>query len=312
MDDQGHRPRLVAADLRRFIITARAKDGAPLLASEHPFAAVGGIEFAEAMSGNGMCSAVATNIAQFPRSRMKRRNVECVIDAPSTPGRPTATLVNYFFDLFAGGNLCRRCSRHNIAFGGVLSQAAAPAGLHPCSSVATRSPSDASGALRAPARDPLPREPQDQAVQPLRDRALPDFAQYRPDARPAFILPARGGIKFVVPLRQDSSPCRATRGKSCQRAPDPSSGPSALLRMRGMARRKRNLIVRDPKIARAPLGAPHALKQRSGSASKECAQSSEAVAHAICDGFRQRAPLCPRGRIELHLRSRQPAPGRDS
>jgi hypothetical protein len=44
-----------------------------LLASQHPFAAIGGIEFAEELHDNA-----TMNIAQFPRSRMKCRNVEAV------------------------------------------------------------------------------------------------------------------------------------------------------------------------------------------------------------------------------------------
>ena len=67
-----------------------------LLASQHPFAAIGGIEFAEELH-----DAAIMNIAQFPRSRMKCRNVECVLDDASQVGPPDGEAVHYFFNPFA-------------------------------------------------------------------------------------------------------------------------------------------------------------------------------------------------------------------
>src|SRR5262249_48195748 len=49
-----------------FVDYGAGKGRALLLASQHPFAAVGGIEFAEELHDNA-----TMNIAQFPRSRMK-------------------------------------------------------------------------------------------------------------------------------------------------------------------------------------------------------------------------------------------------
>ncbi|MGH6736879.1 MAG: hypothetical protein ACRECX_12520 [Methyloceanibacter sp.] len=67
-----------------------------LLASEHPFAAVGGIEFAEELHDNA-----AMNIAQYPRSRMRCRNVECVLEDASQVGPPDGEAVHYFFNPFS-------------------------------------------------------------------------------------------------------------------------------------------------------------------------------------------------------------------
>ena len=41
------------------------------------------------------------NIAQFPRSRMKCRNVECVLDDASQVGPPDGESVHYFFNPFS-------------------------------------------------------------------------------------------------------------------------------------------------------------------------------------------------------------------
>jgi len=67
-----------------------------LLASEHPFAAIGGIEFAEELHDNA-----EMNIAQYPRSRMQCRNVECVIEDASQVGPPDGEAVHYFFNPFS-------------------------------------------------------------------------------------------------------------------------------------------------------------------------------------------------------------------
>jgi len=67
-----------------------------LLASEHPFAAVGGIEFASELHDNAVM-----NIAQYPRSRMLCRNVECVLEDASQVGPPEGEAVHYFFNPFS-------------------------------------------------------------------------------------------------------------------------------------------------------------------------------------------------------------------
>ena len=67
-----------------------------LLASQHPFAAIGGIEFAEELHDDA-----TMNVAQFPRSRMQCRNVECVLDDASQVGPPEGEAVHYFFNPFA-------------------------------------------------------------------------------------------------------------------------------------------------------------------------------------------------------------------
>jgi hypothetical protein len=85
-------------DLSRltFVDYGAGKGRVLLLASEHPFAAVGGIEFAEELHDDAVM-----NIAQFPRSRMKCRNVECVLEDASTLGPPDGESVNYFFNPFS-------------------------------------------------------------------------------------------------------------------------------------------------------------------------------------------------------------------
>jgi hypothetical protein len=79
-----------------FVDYGAGKGRVLLLASEHPFAAVGGIEFAEELHDDAVM-----NIAQFPRSRMKCRNVECVLEDASTLGPPEGESVNYFFNPFS-------------------------------------------------------------------------------------------------------------------------------------------------------------------------------------------------------------------
>ena len=79
-----------------FVDYGAGKGRVLLLASEHPFAAVGGIEFAEELHDDAVM-----NIAQYPRSRMKCRNVECVLEDASTLGPPEGDLVNYFFNPFS-------------------------------------------------------------------------------------------------------------------------------------------------------------------------------------------------------------------
>jgi hypothetical protein len=79
-----------------FVDHGAGKGRVLLLASEHPFAAVGGIEFAEELHDNAVM-----NIAQYPRSRMKCRNVECVLDDAAEVGPPPGESVHYFFNPFS-------------------------------------------------------------------------------------------------------------------------------------------------------------------------------------------------------------------
>jgi hypothetical protein len=79
-----------------FVDYGAGKGRVLLLASEHPFAAIGGIEFAEELHDDAVM-----NIAQYPRSRMKCRNVECVLEDASTLGPPEGESVNYFFNPFS-------------------------------------------------------------------------------------------------------------------------------------------------------------------------------------------------------------------
>ena len=92
---------LIAAldcDLQRltFVDHGAGKGRVLLLASQYPFRAVGGIEFAEELHDDA-----TMNIAQFPRSRMKCRNVECVLDDASALGPPEGEAVHYFFNPFS-------------------------------------------------------------------------------------------------------------------------------------------------------------------------------------------------------------------
>jgi len=79
-----------------FVDYGAGKGRVLLLASEHPFAAVGGIEFAEELHDNA-----EMNIAQYPRSRMRCRNVECVLEDASLVGPPDGEAVHYFFNPFS-------------------------------------------------------------------------------------------------------------------------------------------------------------------------------------------------------------------
>ena len=79
-----------------FVDYGAGKGRVMLLASQHPFTQVGGIEFAEELHDNAMM-----NIAQFPRSRMKCRNVECVLDDVVNITPVDGAAVHYFFNPFA-------------------------------------------------------------------------------------------------------------------------------------------------------------------------------------------------------------------
>jgi hypothetical protein len=88
----------VGAEFSRlsFVDYGAGKGRVLLLASQYPFTAVGGIEFAEELHDNA-----AMNIAQFPRSRMKCRNVECALEDVVNIGPLDGDAVHYFFDPFA-------------------------------------------------------------------------------------------------------------------------------------------------------------------------------------------------------------------
>lgn len=79
-----------------FVDYGAGKGRVLLLASQHPFIQVGGIEFAEELHDNA-----TMNIAQFPRSRMKCRNVECVLDDVVNVAPVDGAAVHYFFNPFA-------------------------------------------------------------------------------------------------------------------------------------------------------------------------------------------------------------------
>jgi hypothetical protein len=79
-----------------FVDHGAGKGRVLLLASQHPFQAIGGIEFAEELHDDA-----TMNIAQFPRSRMKCRNVECVLDDAAALGPPAGESVHYFFNPFS-------------------------------------------------------------------------------------------------------------------------------------------------------------------------------------------------------------------
>jgi hypothetical protein len=78
-----------------FVDYGAGKGRVMLLASQYPFTAVGGIEFAEELHDNA-----TMNIAQFPRSRMKCRNVECALDDVVNIKPLDGEGVHYFFNPF--------------------------------------------------------------------------------------------------------------------------------------------------------------------------------------------------------------------
>ena len=79
-----------------FVDYGAGKGRVMLLASQYPFTQVGGIEFAEELHDNA-----TMNIAQFPRSGMKCRNVECVLDDVVNVAPVDGEAVHYFFNPFA-------------------------------------------------------------------------------------------------------------------------------------------------------------------------------------------------------------------
>jgi hypothetical protein len=78
-----------------FVDYGAGKGRVMLLAAQHPFTAVGGIEFAEELHDDA-----TMNIAQFPRSRMKCRNVECALDDAVAIAPLEGEVVHYFFNPF--------------------------------------------------------------------------------------------------------------------------------------------------------------------------------------------------------------------
>ena len=79
-----------------FVDYGAGKGRAMLLAAEHPFAAIAGVEFAAELHDNAQM-----NIAQYPRSKMRCRNVECVLVDAVEVGPPVGASVHFFFDPFA-------------------------------------------------------------------------------------------------------------------------------------------------------------------------------------------------------------------
>ena len=78
-----------------FVDYGAGKGRVLLLASQYPFARVGGIEFAEELHDNA-----TMNIAQFSRSRMRCRNVECALDDVVNIKPVDSEAVHYFFNPF--------------------------------------------------------------------------------------------------------------------------------------------------------------------------------------------------------------------
>ncbi|WP_141701201.1 hypothetical protein [Methyloceanibacter methanicus] len=76
-----------------FVDYGAGKGRAMLLAAEHPFAAVAGVEFAAELHDNAQM-----NIAQYPRSNMRCRNVECVLEDAVQVGPPEGASVHFFFN----------------------------------------------------------------------------------------------------------------------------------------------------------------------------------------------------------------------
>lgn len=79
-----------------FVDHGAGKGRVLLLAAEHPFKSVGGSEFAEELH-----DAAVMNIAQFPRSRMKCREVECILADATELAPLEGPAVHYFFDPFS-------------------------------------------------------------------------------------------------------------------------------------------------------------------------------------------------------------------
>ena len=151
-------------DLSRltFVDHGAGKGRVLLLAAQYPFHAIGGIEFAEELHDDAVM-----NIAQFPRSRMKCRNVECVLDDASALGPPDGEAVHYFFNPFSREVFAEVLN--NI----VVSYRQRPRRLYLIliEPVGNR-PHRPERRVPAPRASPG-RAPQGEAVEPVRGRALP-------------------------------------------------------------------------------------------------------------------------------------------
>ncbi len=87
----------VEDDLSRFTFVdyGAGKGRVLMMAAQHPFRSVLGVEFAEELHDDAMM-----NIAQFPRSQMKCRNVECLLQDAANMEAVNGEAVHYFFDPF--------------------------------------------------------------------------------------------------------------------------------------------------------------------------------------------------------------------
>jgi hypothetical protein len=88
----------IADDLRRlgFIDYGAGKGRVLLMASLKPFLSIGGIELARELHDDAMM-----NIAQFPRSPMRCRNIECLLADATDVMTPDGPAVHYFFNPFS-------------------------------------------------------------------------------------------------------------------------------------------------------------------------------------------------------------------
>jgi hypothetical protein len=79
-----------------FVDYGAGKGRVMLLAAERPFAAVAGVEFAAELHDDA-----EMNIAQYPRSRMRCRNVQCIHEDAAQVGPPEGESLHYFFNPFS-------------------------------------------------------------------------------------------------------------------------------------------------------------------------------------------------------------------
>ncbi|ODA68911.1 hypothetical protein A7A08_00745 [Methyloligella halotolerans] len=80
----------------RFVDYGAGRGRVLLMASQHPFKSIGGVEFAEELFEDARL-----NIAQFPRPRMQCRQVACELADVTTIVPPGGTTVHYFFAPFS-------------------------------------------------------------------------------------------------------------------------------------------------------------------------------------------------------------------
>ncbi|MEG6509249.1 hypothetical protein V6C03_09725 [Methyloligella sp. 2.7D] len=88
----------ITDDLQRFafIDYGAGKGRVLLMASLYPFRSIGGIECTEELHEDARM-----NIAQFPRSPMRCRRIECVLEDATHVATPRGPGVHYFFDPFS-------------------------------------------------------------------------------------------------------------------------------------------------------------------------------------------------------------------